>query len=63
MSKNPSALTPEDLANALRAAGSRTVSVDTLTRDIADGAPVNPDGTLNLLTYVAWLLKESANGN
>lgn len=26
--------------------------------DVADGAPTNPDGTLNLIRYAAWLIRE-----
>lgn len=26
--------------------------------DVAAGAPVNPDGTINLLAYGAWLVRE-----
>jgi hypothetical protein len=33
--------------------------------DIADGAPTNPDGTVNLVHYAAWLAlktREDAGG-
>jgi len=30
--------------------------------DIDDGAPLNADGTLNLVHYAAWLVKEMATG-
>jgi hypothetical protein len=32
--------------------------------DLDDGAPQNPDGSINLVHYVAWLLREmSRAGN
>ena len=31
--------------------------------DIAEGAPTNADGTLNLVHYAAWLVKEMAGGD
>ena len=36
---------------------------ETIARDIASGAPVNADGTLHFLHYVAWLLKEQHHGH
>ena len=47
----------------LRQAGSRTVSAEILSADIANGAPVNSDGSINLITYAAWLAKETDDGN
>lgn len=29
-----------------------------IRKDIEDGAPVNKDGSLNLLQYAAWILRE-----
>jgi hypothetical protein len=29
-----------------------------LQADIDDGAPRNPDGTMNLVHFAAWLVKE-----
>ena len=51
---NPTALTIEKAAQALGAGR------ETLEADIAAGAPVNADGTLNLVHYAAWLVKELA---
>jgi hypothetical protein len=31
-----------------------------LRADLAAGAPVNPDGTLHLVRYAAWLVREMA---
>jgi hypothetical protein len=32
-------------------------------RDVADGAPTNADGTINLVHYAAWLVREMAGGD
>ena len=55
------ALSVADLATLLRRSGSRTISEDAIRRDIEKGAPANPDGTVNLINYTAWLIKESAD--
>lgn len=47
------ALTKDELVTLLKQAGSRTVTAESLT-----GAPTNPDGTYNLIHFVAWMLKE-----
>ena len=60
---NPQALAPEDLARLLAAAGPGQVTVEMVRADIAAGAPTNPDGTLNLVHYVAWLIKEMGRGD
>jgi len=52
-------LTPEMLVRLLKQAGSRTISADSLALDIESGAPVNADGTFNLINYAAWLSKET----
>jgi len=55
---NPQALSAEDVARILTASGWKPVTVDMIRDDIDDGAPVNPDGTINLVLYAAWLVKE-----
>ena len=55
---NPQALSPEDVARILTASGWKPVTVDMIRDDIDDGAPVNPDGTINLVVYAAWLVRE-----
>ncbi|HRQ75578.1 MAG TPA: hypothetical protein PK098_06625 [Phycisphaerales bacterium] len=40
-----------------RAAG-RQITEEMLRADIDAGAPMNADGTLNLVHYTAWLVKE-----
>lgn len=60
---NARALSVEELVRALKAAGSRTITEETVNADIAAGAPVNEDGTLDLFKYSAWVLKEvNTNG-
>lgn len=57
-SMNPNALRIDDAARLLTKAGGRIVTEGTLRADIDAGAPTNPDGTLNLVRYAAWLVKE-----
>ena len=49
---NPAALQIEDAAKALG------ISEDMLRSDLDAGAPTNPDGTVNLVHYAAWLNRE-----
>ena len=51
------AIKKETLVEALRRSGSRTISLERLEADIAAGAPVNADGTINAVAYAAWILK------
>jgi len=60
---NPQALRLEDLARLLSAAGPKPVTVAMLRDDIEDGAPTNADGTMNLVHYVGWLVKEMGRGD
>ena len=55
---NAHALKPEELVRALKAAGSRTISEETVAADIAAGAPANADGTADIFLYAAWVLRE-----
>jgi len=58
---NSTALPISDLVKIMRNAGSRYVSEDSIRKDINSGAPVNPDGTMNLVHYAAWLVKENGS--
>ena len=51
------AMQKETLVEALRRSGSRTMTLERLEADIAAGAPVNADGTMNVVAYAAWILK------
>ncbi|MBL8879215.1 MAG: hypothetical protein JNG88_08855 [Phycisphaerales bacterium] len=55
---DPKALPIAAAARMLSAAGGQRVDVEMLEADIAAGAPVNADGTLNLVHYAAWLVQE-----
>ena len=57
---NPAALGPDDLARLLSAASGVPVDADDVRADIDAGAPSNPDGTLNLVHYAAWLVRQLA---
>jgi len=56
---NPQALSPEDLARLLSAAGGGDISQEMIAADLAAGAPRNADGTVHLVHYAAWLVKET----
>ena len=60
---NPQALSLEAAARILAASGRRPVTTDMISRDIESGAPTNADGTINLVHYAAWLVKEIAGGD
>ena len=57
----PTALPVADAARLLSAAGGQGVTAETIQADIDAGAPTNGDGTINLVLYGAWLVKEMAN--
>lgn len=59
---NPAALTVEQVARLLTAAGARCADVETIRRHIAAGAPVSGAGTINLVHYMAWLVREVSHG-
>ncbi len=59
---NPGALSVADAARALSRMGGKAVTEEMLRADIDDGAPTNADGTLNLVHYAAWLVKEMSAG-
>ena len=56
----PAALSIGSAVKLLMAVGGRTVTEEMVRRDIEAGAPVNPDGTVNLIHYAAWLVKKEA---
>ena len=55
---SPTSMTVVDAARLLTRAGGQTVTAEMLTADIAAGAPTNADGTMNLVHYAAWLVRE-----
>ena len=58
---NPTAMTLEQAVRVLSAVGARYATLENLRRDIEAGAPVNAAGTVNLVHYAAWLVRELAN--
>lgn len=60
---NPAALSVTYAARMLTKVGGQTVSDETVRADLAAGAPSNPDGTINLVHYGAWLAKEMGHGD
>jgi len=57
------ALSVADAAKVLSRSGGRPVTEAMLQADIDAGAPANADGTVNLIHYAAWLVKELAHGD
>ncbi|MDP6505232.1 MAG: hypothetical protein QF886_16535 [Planctomycetota bacterium] len=55
------ALSVENAAILLSKSSGKTVTAETLRQDIEAGAPLNPDGTFNVINYAAWLVREVAN--
>ena len=60
---SPQALSVEDAARLLTAVGGSTVTTEMIRADIDAGAPVNADGTINLMHYTAWLVKDLSRTN
>lgn len=50
--------TPAEVARMLAAASGREITETMIREDINNGAPVNPDGSMNLIDYAAWLVRE-----
>ena len=60
---DPNRLSVEQAAKLLSAAAKVRVPVEQIVADLEAGAPQNPDGTVNLMHYAAWLVKEMGRGN
>lgn len=60
---SPTAMPLADVAKLLSRAAGTPVTAEMLQADIAAGAPRNADGTLNLVHYAAWLVKEMNRGD
>ena len=60
---DPTALSLDDAARLLAAVGGVRITPEMLDADVKSGAPANPDGTINLVHYAAWLAREIARGN
>ncbi|MCL4839057.1 MAG: hypothetical protein KJ058_13945 [Thermoanaerobaculia bacterium] len=59
---NPAALGVADAARVLSRIGGKPVTDAMLRADIDAGAPTNANGTINLVHYAAWLVKEMSVG-
>ena len=59
---NPAAMPVEDAARVLTRLGGKPVNEAMLRADIDAGAPTNADGSVNLVHYAAWLVKEMSAG-
>ena len=55
---NPLALSVEEAARMLSAAGGKRITPEQVQADIDAGAPVGADGRINLVHYAAWLVRE-----
>ena len=60
---NPMALSLADAAKLLARSSGQPVTFEMLQADVDDGAPTNVDGTINLVHYAAWLVKEMGRGD
>ena len=60
---DPMALSLDDAAQLLAAVGGKEITREMIEADVKAGAPANSDGTINLVHYAAWLVKEMAHGN
>lgn len=58
-SLSPTSLTVADTARLLTKVGGQPVTTNMLEVDLATGAPANADGTINLVHFAAWLVRES----
>ena len=56
-SVNLAALSVDQMADILSKASGKAIDIEQVKKDIADGAPTDADGKLNLLAYAAWLAK------
>jgi hypothetical protein len=55
---DPQALTLEELAKILSAAGGKRITAAQIQADLGSGAPQRPDGKVNLVHYAAWLARQ-----
>jgi hypothetical protein len=59
---DPNRLTVEQASKLLSAAANIRISEELIANDLASGAPRNQDGTISLVAYAAWMLKEMSRG-
>lgn len=59
---DPTALPIEEVSRVLSKISAEPLTIAQLEEDLDAGAPTNHDGTLNLVQYGAWLLREMKRG-
>lgn len=60
---NPNALSVANAARLLSKVSGEKVTEEMIRADLAAGAPANRDGSINLVHYAAWLVKEMSGGD
>lgn len=60
---DPQRLSIEQAAKLLSAAAKLRIPVEQIRQDLEKGAPQNGDGTINLVHYAAWQVKELGRGD
>ena len=60
---SPLAVPLPQLAQLLSKLSTQPITVAMLTSDVESGAPTNPDGSLNLIQYAAWLVQQRGQGD
>jgi hypothetical protein len=59
---DPTKLSIEQAAKLLSAAYRERIEPEKIRLDLQNGAPMNVDGTINLVYYSAWQAKEMGRG-
>jgi len=59
---DPTRLSVEQAAKLLSAAYRERIEPEKIRLDLQNGAPVNVDGTINLVNYASWQAKEMGRG-
>jgi hypothetical protein len=54
-------LSKEQLADLLSKSGGQPITADQIAQQIERGAPANPDGSIHLMNYLAWLVTQVTN--
>jgi hypothetical protein len=62
-SLNPNALSVANAARLLSKVSGERVTEEMIQADLTAGAPTNCDGSINLVHYAAWLVKEMSGGD
>jgi hypothetical protein len=58
---NPNALSVANAARLLSKVGGERVTEEMIRADLTAGAPANTDGTINLVHYAAWLVRQAGD--